>query len=371
MKRVTITPVARVEVEHLGADAGLGRLARRDRLVGAVDVLLGALAGNAQADAAQPIDAVGQPAQPLDRTAVAGQHRDAGRRVQRDIVVHHRHPPASSSHERFHSFDRLAMIPQEQQDGRKIDGRRQSTRDRWARSTTRSGPRRSRRSTTAGPRPTTRDVGGGLPPSDDLPGAARPASAARRRAAARRRRRHRADRRMARHHGLSACRGAGHFRRHAGARPHGRAPMPRCIAWRSAVPCPSPTAHFAGIVSAGVFTSGHVGVEGLDELVRICRPGGVIVLTVKNTLWDCGLCRRHRGAAGDGVVSRRGGNAALRLDARRSRARCRAAASCCARFERCRLPTPPSYPFTFNPFGSYSGSRCIRAGVFSMATTSS
>lgn len=47
--------------------------------------------------------------------------------------------------------------------------------------------------------------------------------------------------------------------------------------------------HFAGIVAAGVFTSGHVGAEGLDDLVRICRPGGVIVLTVKTTLWQGGF----------------------------------------------------------------------------------
>lgn len=47
--------------------------------------------------------------------------------------------------------------------------------------------------------------------------------------------------------------------------------------------------HFAGIVAAGVFTSGHVGAEGLDDLVRVCRPGGVIVLTVKTTLWKDGL----------------------------------------------------------------------------------
>jgi len=46
---------------------------------------------------------------------------------------------------------------------------------------------------------------------------------------------------------------------------------------------------YGGIISAGVFTSGHVGVEGLEELVRICRPGGVIVLTVKNTLWENGF----------------------------------------------------------------------------------
>lgn len=49
---------------------------------------------------------------------------------------------------------------------------------------------------------------------------------------------------------------------------------------------------FAGIVSAGVFTSGHVGAEGLDELIRICRPGGVIVLTVKDKLWHEGFGAR-------------------------------------------------------------------------------
>jgi predicted TPR repeat methyltransferase len=47
--------------------------------------------------------------------------------------------------------------------------------------------------------------------------------------------------------------------------------------------------HFAGVVAAGVFTTGHVGPEGIDELVRICARGGVIVLTVKGTLWDGGF----------------------------------------------------------------------------------
>lgn len=54
-------------------------------------------------------------------------------------------------------------------------------------------------------------------------------------------------------------------------------------------PLPFATGHFAGVVSAGVFTTGHVGAEGLDELVRVTRPGGAIVLTVKMTLWDSGL----------------------------------------------------------------------------------
>jgi ubiquinone/menaquinone biosynthesis C-methylase UbiE len=51
-------------------------------------------------------------------------------------------------------------------------------------------------------------------------------------------------------------------------------------------PLPFPDGAFAGIISSGVFTSGHVGVEGLEELLRITKKGGVIVLTVKGTLWE-------------------------------------------------------------------------------------
>ncbi len=61
---------------------------------------------------------------------------------------------------------------------------------------------------------------------------------------------------------------------------------------------------YAGIVSAGVFTSGHVGVEGLDELIRICRPGGIIVLTVKNTLWEAGFAARIAELEAQGTVAR-------------------------------------------------------------------
>jgi SAM-dependent methyltransferase len=54
-------------------------------------------------------------------------------------------------------------------------------------------------------------------------------------------------------------------------------------------PLPFADGHFAGVISAGVFTTGHVGAEALDELIRITRPGGVLVLTVKSTLWDDGF----------------------------------------------------------------------------------
>lgn len=46
---------------------------------------------------------------------------------------------------------------------------------------------------------------------------------------------------------------------------------------------------FAAVISTGVFTTGHVGTEALPELLRITRSGGVIVLTVKGTLWDQGF----------------------------------------------------------------------------------
>lgn len=43
---------------------------------------------------------------------------------------------------------------------------------------------------------------------------------------------------------------------------------------------------YDGIVSAGVFTNGHVGPAGLDELIRVARPGAPIVLTVRDSAWE-------------------------------------------------------------------------------------
>jgi predicted TPR repeat methyltransferase len=61
--------------------------------------------------------------------------------------------------------------------------------------------------------------------------------------------------------------------------------------------------YFAAIISAGVFTSGHVGVEGLDDLLRICRSGGVIVLTIKDVLWQASFRQRLAELEANGICT--------------------------------------------------------------------
>ncbi|MEP3437193.1 MAG: methyltransferase domain-containing protein [Hoeflea sp.] len=60
---------------------------------------------------------------------------------------------------------------------------------------------------------------------------------------------------------------------------------------------------FAAVISAGVFTTGHVGVEGLDDLFRVCAPEGIIVLTIKDALWQSGFCARIRELEAAGVCT--------------------------------------------------------------------
>jgi len=51
-------------------------------------------------------------------------------------------------------------------------------------------------------------------------------------------------------------------------------------------PLPMDGASYAGLVSSGTFTHGHVGAEALDELVRVLRADGVAVISVKPEIWD-------------------------------------------------------------------------------------
>lgn len=52
---------------------------------------------------------------------------------------------------------------------------------------------------------------------------------------------------------------------------------------------------YAAVISTGVFTTGHVGAEALAGLIRVCAPGGVLVLTVKDTVWDAGFSQAVAG----------------------------------------------------------------------------
>lgn len=68
-------------------------------------------------------------------------------------------------------------------------------------------------------------------------------------------------------------------------------------------PLPFADGHFAGVISTGVFTTGHVGPEGLDELVRITRKDGVLAFTVKGALWDGGFAAHVAAFAAQGRVT--------------------------------------------------------------------
>jgi SAM-dependent methyltransferase len=67
---------------------------------------------------------------------------------------------------------------------------------------------------------------------------------------------------------------------------------------------PFETGRYAAAVSTGVFTTGHVGAEGLPELFRVVRTDGLIVLTVKVTVWESGLREYLDRCESDGRVRR-------------------------------------------------------------------
>lgn len=52
---------------------------------------------------------------------------------------------------------------------------------------------------------------------------------------------------------------------------------------------PLPQGRYAGVVCTGVLTTGHVGAEALPGLLAVTRPGGILVLTVKEALWTGGF----------------------------------------------------------------------------------
>ena len=51
-------------------------------------------------------------------------------------------------------------------------------------------------------------------------------------------------------------------------------------------PLDLPDRSYRAIISSGVFTTGHVGSEGLHNLLGLCQTGGHIVMTVKAPVWN-------------------------------------------------------------------------------------
>ena len=49
---------------------------------------------------------------------------------------------------------------------------------------------------------------------------------------------------------------------------------------------PVADASYAGIVSSGTFTNGHVGPEAFDELLRITQPGGLLALSINTAHFE-------------------------------------------------------------------------------------
>lgn len=58
---------------------------------------------------------------------------------------------------------------------------------------------------------------------------------------------------------------------------------------------------YAGAVSTGTFTTGHVGPEALDEVVRILRPGGLAVISVHAAHWEAQGFGEKLDALGDEI----------------------------------------------------------------------
>lgn len=57
-------------------------------------------------------------------------------------------------------------------------------------------------------------------------------------------------------------------------------------------PLPWDDGHFAAAFSTGVFTAGHAPASSLDELVRITRPGGFVIFTVRDVVLEAGGFRQ-------------------------------------------------------------------------------
>lgn len=71
-------------------------------------------------------------------------------------------------------------------------------------------------------------------------------------------------------------------------------------------PLPVADDAYDGVICAGTLTEGHVGPEAIAELVRVTAPGGVVVATVLDAIWEP---KGYRAAVDAAAAA---GNASLR-----------------------------------------------------------
>jgi SAM-dependent methyltransferase len=65
-----------------------------------------------------------------------------------------------------------------------------------------------------------------------------------------------------------------------------------------------PSASFDGVISVGVLTVGHAPASALDELIRITRPRGHIVFTLRPDVYEAnGFKEKHAELESDGKWS--------------------------------------------------------------------
>ncbi|GGE42512.1 SAM-dependent methyltransferase [Marinicauda pacifica] len=60
---------------------------------------------------------------------------------------------------------------------------------------------------------------------------------------------------------------------------------------------------YGAVICVGTFTHSHVGPKGFNELVRITKPGGLIVATVHNDVWPEGYEAHFSALEKDGLVA--------------------------------------------------------------------
>ena len=62
---------------------------------------------------------------------------------------------------------------------------------------------------------------------------------------------------------------------------------------------------YVGIISTGIFTHGHVGPDGIIELLRVARPGARCVIGVNSSVFETGGFKdRFERYAAEGVIDR-------------------------------------------------------------------